>query len=67
MSDGSRETGNMSKNTDDLQRAFEEGWEISEDDFMETKDLAETAAQLQMAAPSGDADEYEEYEEEIVW
>ena len=64
MSDGSRETGNMSKNTDDLQRAFEEGWEISEDDFMETKDLAETAAQLQMAAPSGDADEYEEYEED---
>ncbi len=64
MSDGSRETGNMSKNTDDLQRAFEEGWEISEDDFMETKDLAETAAQLQMAVPSGDADEYEEYEED---
>ena len=36
----------MSKNTDDLQRAFAQGWEISEDDFEETQDLSETAVQL---------------------
>ena len=58
MSDGNRETGNMSKITDDLQRAFEEGWEISEDDFVETKDLTETAERIRGAVLT------EEYEED---
>ena len=36
-----REREEMSKGPDDLQRAFEEGWEISEDDFEETQELTE--------------------------
>ncbi|HJC23103.1 MAG TPA: Ig-like domain-containing protein [Candidatus Eisenbergiella merdavium] len=50
----------MSKNTDDLQRAFAQGWEISEDDFEETQDLSETAAQLSGLEAFPEEDGYEE-------
>ena len=39
MTEKERGQEEMSKKTDDLQRAFEDGWEISEDDFEETQDL----------------------------
>ena len=39
-----REREEMSRGPDDLQRAFEEGWEISEDDFEETQELTEAPA-----------------------
>ena len=66
MTEKEWEREEMSKSPDDLQKAFEEGWEISEDDFEETQDLTETAAQLSgMEGPQEDeeADIYEEEEE----
>ena len=71
MTEKERGQKEMSKKTDDLQRAFEDGWEISEDDFEETQDLAETAAQLSDLKDSFEDDEepddYEEEAAEELW
>ena len=71
MTEKERGQEEMSKKTDDLQRAFEDGWEISEDDFEETQDLAETAAQLSDLKDSFEDDEepddYEEEAAEELW
>ena len=60
MTEKEREQEKMSKDTDDLQRAFEEGWEISEDDFEETQDLTKTAACLSDKVSFSEEGEYEE-------
>ena len=53
-----REREEMSKGPDDLQRAFEEGWEISEDDFEETQELTEAPVRKNGSAQKNESEEW---------